>query len=87
MWLPKWVIRRRERDEDAVHAQLYYLAPQPAMAIAEAAGISVVRLYAALDRMEDDGRILSRWSEDGYRRRRMYYLPPRRDIDEGWERS
>lgn len=84
MWIPKWIIQRRRRDEERILAELYRLNIQSAGPLAEATGLSLTRLYAALDRLEADGQILSRWTDCCPPRRRVYYLPRRRDIDDGW---
>jgi DNA-binding PadR family transcriptional regulator len=74
--------RRRIRNETLVVEALSARDDMTGNEIAKATGLWVGSLYPALMRMEQSGRITSRWETetprpDGSARRRLYALPER----------
>lgn len=72
--------RRRQKHETLVIEALSACADMTGGEISRATGMGIGRLYPVLMRLEDLGRITSRWESetprpDGPPRRRFYALP------------
>lgn len=57
MWLAEWRTRRNSRDDDLVERYVRALPDRNADELRVAVGIGTSRLFAALDRLEDLGRV------------------------------
>lgn len=71
--------RRRWAAEALVTAALHEAPDLSGWPIMERTGLTGARLYVALMRMEDDGRISSRWQDEPQPRRRLYRLQENND--------
>lgn len=73
-WLRARRASRRTREERLVIDVLRRTPDLSGWPLAQASGLGAGQIYVVLARLERDGRVVSRWQDGPYPRRRLYRL-------------